>query len=251
MFSPVLHSRLILAGVTAVTLSACVSQRDVRSARTATDGANIKIRAAQFVVFESGDRIEGYSADIGKNSRSFYLILRDGRFERLVDIPPYPSTERKVNGTTEVDSHRQDPAVWLQRIRPAPRVSPSSVDPAFISDPRSEPMNILPAVVIAGIIGAPLIPVGLTSDAISDSLDSKAEKRLGTIARNDNEASLTAKFGRPFRRSVRGGGEVDLHFGPVTPISEKPHLVRQKLFVRLRHGTVWGAFRDDFYIDPK
>ena len=251
MFDSALHTRLIVAVLTVVALSACSSRRDVQSARTAIGGADIKIRAVQFVVFESGVRIAGYSADIGENSRSFYLILRDGRFDRLIDVPRYPSTERTVNGTAHVDSRRQDPAVWLQRIRTAPRVSPRSVNPAFIPDPRSEPMKILPAFVIAGIVGAPLIPVGLGSVAIENSLDSRAKNRLGTIAWSDNEASLTAKFGRPFRRCVRDSGEVDLHFGPVTPISERPDLVRRKLLIRLRHSAVWGAFREDFYIDPK
>ena len=206
-----------------------------------------KFIAVEFVVFQKGTRISGYQVLIGDNPRVFYLILRDGKYDRLVDSPVVPTFRTTYQGTPYDKDIREDPEKRFKRVMAAPRIDPGSLDPRPPSQPGREPLNILPAFILTLPLTGPSI---LAESAMAASWKSNQQKRFARLAQNDSQGSLEKQLGKPFRRVEAGKDCFDLHFGPITPLGKSPELADRKIVVRFQYGKVWGAFSDDFYRDP-
>lgn len=202
--------------------------------------------APEFVVFADGSRFDGCKVVIGNNPRLFYLITKNGGFDRLVDVPPFPTVRTSFQGTPFDKEQREDPAKRIKRVFAMRHIAPETIDPTLPKEPGREPLNIAPAFVLT----LPLLGPSLFADSIAKKWKGKEARRMMAIDPEDMIASLQMRLGKPFKVVVLNDQRMDLHFGPPNPLTQSPELASKKILVRIIRGRVSSAFSDDFYIDP-
>ncbi len=225
--------RMVFFGVSMLFLSGCGG---LDNGGLKVSHERIKLRNMEFKCVHQGIEVTCVSASVKGNTGGYYALFEGGKFARLVDRPRARTYSTVYEGTRWDREVAEESQAKALKILTARAVSVEGLPFDERPDPRRQPMNVLPAFVIAAPL---LIPAGVVSDLTDENAVVTLERK-GVV--------LGASWEMVIEKLGRGRVKIDereqvIRYGPGI------ELVYRSAVIRFKEGKVSGIYTGEFYAE--